>query len=106
MLDGLQFLAVPEINTAGVVFQLEGEGAVSPILRQRGMALGGGALLRAGLAEDLAAADAVVLVEEDVGMLRTVPVGAEGDQQLRRGRLLGRGHARKERYAQGHSQET
>ena len=38
-----------------------------------------------------------MLVEENVGMLRPFPVGAEGDQELWRSRLLSRGLVEPER---------
>src|SRR5262249_8590041 len=74
---------------------LEGEGAEAAVVGQRRVSVGRGHRpRRADGADDLALGDAVVLVEEDVGVLGALPVGGEGDEQLDRlrppRRLLGR----------------
>src|SRR5262249_31625854 len=90
VLHELLFLAIPEVDASGIIFQLKGEGAESAVMRQGGMTLGTGDVpLGAGLADDLAVADAIVLVEENVGMLRPIPIRAEGDQEPSRRCLLG-----------------
>src|SRR5262249_38838145 len=86
--EQLLLLPIPEVDLPGVVFQLEGERAVPAVMREGGMALGGGAGRRAGLAQDLPAGDPVMFVEENVGMLVTVAVGGEGDEELGTGRVL------------------
>src|SRR5262249_53405306 len=75
---------------AGLVLQLRGEGAVAAVEAERGVvvaAVGDGR----DRADDLALADAVVLVEVDLRLLRPVAVGRERDEETG---LRGRGLVR------------
>src|SRR5204863_6253886 len=86
--DELGVLAIPAVDLRRLVLDLEREITEAAVLRQHRFARRIGRTWRGDRADDLSGGDAVMFIEEDVGILGPILVGREGDEQPGRRGLL------------------